>query len=42
MGCSIASDMDECCLCGHSMAIRSVYRTRYNIEVSGDSGDGQE
>lgn len=26
--------MDECCLCGLSMAIRSVYRTKYNIQVS--------
>lgn len=32
-GCSIASDMDECCLCGLGMPIRSVYRTRYNIKV---------
>ncbi|AWP00656.1 putative placenta-specific 8 protein isoform 4 [Scophthalmus maximus] len=31
LGCSIASDMDEFCLCGLSMSIRSVYRTRYNI-----------
>ncbi|CAG5867714.1 placenta associated 8, tandem duplicate 2 [Menidia menidia] len=34
MGCSIASDMDECCLCGLGMPIRSVYRTRYNINGS--------
>ncbi|XP_012725140.2 placenta-specific gene 8 protein [Fundulus heteroclitus] len=34
LGCSIASDMDECCLCGINMAIRSVYRTRYNIRGS--------
>ncbi|XP_075885687.1 placenta-specific gene 8 protein-like [Nelusetta ayraudi] len=34
LGCSIASDMDECCLCGTQLAIRSVYRTRYNIEGS--------
>lgn len=32
--CSIASDMDECCLWGSSMPLRSVYRTRYNIKVS--------
>ncbi|MEQ2293756.1 hypothetical protein AMECASPLE_036848, partial [Ameca splendens] len=31
LGCSIASDMDECCLCGTGMPIRAVYRTRYNI-----------
>ncbi|KAK0136336.1 Placenta-specific gene 8 protein [Merluccius polli] len=34
LGCSIASDMDECCLCGLQMAIRSVYRTKYNINGS--------
>ncbi|XP_040914788.1 placenta-specific gene 8 protein-like [Toxotes jaculatrix] len=34
LGCSIARDMDECCLCGLSMAIRSVYRTKYNIKGS--------
>ncbi|KAF7647183.1 hypothetical protein LDENG_00176270 [Lucifuga dentata] len=34
LACSIASDMDECCLCGMNPAIRSVYRTRYNINGS--------
>ncbi|KAM9794246.1 spliceosome-associated protein CWC27 homolog isoform 1-T1 [Syngnathus typhle] len=34
LSCTIAGDMDECCLCGLSMAIRSVYRTRYNINGS--------
>lgn len=34
LGCSIASDMDECCLCGAQMPMRSVYRTKYNINVS--------
>ncbi|XP_028319163.1 placenta associated 8, tandem duplicate 2 [Gouania willdenowi] len=34
LGCSIASDLDECCLCGLSWPIRSVYRTRYNINGS--------
>ncbi|XP_061657426.1 placenta-specific gene 8 protein-like [Syngnathoides biaculeatus] len=34
LSCTVASDMDECCLCGLSMAIRSVYRTRYNINGS--------
>ncbi|XP_029921565.1 placenta associated 8, tandem duplicate 2 [Myripristis murdjan] len=34
MACSIAGDMDECCLCGINMAMRSVYRTRYNINGS--------
>ncbi|XP_069369856.1 placenta-specific gene 8 protein [Paralichthys olivaceus] len=33
-GCSIASDMGECCCCGLGMPIRSVYRTRYNIRGS--------
>ncbi|XP_038826093.1 placenta-specific gene 8 protein-like [Salvelinus namaycush] len=34
LGCSIASDMDECCLCGPTMAMRTMYRTRYNIKGS--------
>ncbi|XP_041816479.1 placenta associated 8, tandem duplicate 2 [Chelmon rostratus] len=34
LGCSIANDMDECCLCGLGMPIRSVYRTKYNIQGS--------
>ncbi|KAK6315564.1 hypothetical protein J4Q44_G00130880 [Coregonus suidteri] len=34
LGCSIASDMDECCLCGPSVAMRTMYRTRYNIKGS--------
>ncbi|KAE8285443.1 Placenta-specific gene 8 protein C15 [Larimichthys crocea] len=34
LGCTVARDMDECCLCGLSVAIRSVYRTRYNINGS--------
>ncbi|CAJ1070102.1 placenta-specific gene 8 protein-like [Xyrichtys novacula] len=34
LGCSIASAMDECCLCGLGMPIRSVYRTKYNINGS--------
>ncbi|KAM6440632.1 placenta-specific gene 8 protein-like [Liasis olivaceus] len=34
LGCQIASDMDECCLCGLTMAIRSVYRTKYGIPGS--------
>uniref|UniRef100_A0A3Q0RC91 Placenta associated 8, tandem duplicate 1 n=1 Tax=Amphilophus citrinellus TaxID=61819 RepID=A0A3Q0RC91_AMPCI len=34
LGCSIASDMNECCLCGLGMPIRSVYRTKYNIKGS--------
>ncbi|XP_076613809.1 placenta-specific gene 8 protein-like [Chaetodon auriga] len=34
VGCCIASDMKECCLCGMGMSIRSVYRTRHNIKGS--------
>ncbi|XP_062991242.1 placenta-specific gene 8 protein [Elgaria multicarinata webbii] len=34
LGCQVAADMNECCLCGTSMAIRSVYRTRYGIPGS--------
>ncbi|KAL1266947.1 hypothetical protein QQF64_002622 [Cirrhinus molitorella] len=34
LGCSIASDMNECCCCGLGMTIRSVYRTKYNIQSS--------
>ncbi|KAJ3605835.1 hypothetical protein NHX12_027879 [Muraenolepis orangiensis] len=34
LGCSIAGDMGEFCLCGTGMAIRSVYRTKYNINGS--------
>ncbi|XP_047426559.1 placenta-specific gene 8 protein-like [Mugil cephalus] len=34
LGCSIASEMGECFCCGHSVAIRSIYRTRYNIRGS--------
>uniref|UniRef100_A0A3Q1EK97 Placenta associated 8 n=1 Tax=Acanthochromis polyacanthus TaxID=80966 RepID=A0A3Q1EK97_9TELE len=34
LGCSIASDMNECCLCGSTFAICSVYRTKYNINGS--------
>ncbi|TNN68184.1 Placenta-specific gene 8 protein [Liparis tanakae] len=45
LGCSIAGDMDECCLCGLTGSIRSVYRTKYNINRrrANDSGSvGQE
>uniref|UniRef100_A0A3B3CG56 Placenta associated 8, tandem duplicate 1 n=1 Tax=Oryzias melastigma TaxID=30732 RepID=A0A3B3CG56_ORYME len=34
LGCTIASDMGECCMFGTGYPIRSVYRTRYNIQVS--------
>ncbi|XP_021251478.1 uncharacterized protein LOC110398286 isoform X1 [Numida meleagris] len=35
LACTVAGDMNECCLCGTSMAMRTLYRTRYNIPVSG-------
>ncbi|NWI93761.1 PLAC8 protein, partial [Pitta sordida] len=34
LGCQVASDMDEFCLCGSSVAMRTLYRTRYNIPGS--------
>ncbi|XP_076999090.1 placenta-specific gene 8 protein-like [Tamandua tetradactyla] len=34
LSCQIASDMNECCLCGASVAMRTMYRTRYNIPGS--------
>ncbi|XP_066488813.1 placenta-specific gene 8 protein [Tiliqua scincoides] len=34
LGCQVAADMGECCLCGPSMAMRSVYRTKYGIPGS--------
>uniref|UniRef100_A0A8C9XG84 Placenta associated 8 n=1 Tax=Sander lucioperca TaxID=283035 RepID=A0A8C9XG84_SANLU len=34
IGRSIASDMNEFFLCGRSTAIRSIYRTKYNIRGS--------
>lgn len=30
--------MNECCLCGSSVAMRTKYRTRYNIPVSDQPG----
>ncbi|ELW63896.1 Placenta-specific 8 protein [Tupaia chinensis] len=33
LGCQVASDMNECCLCGTSVAMRTLYRTRYGIPV---------
>ncbi|KAK2818652.1 hypothetical protein Q5P01_024213 [Channa striata] len=38
LGCSIASAMDECCLCGLGVPIRAVYRTKYNIKGSLSAG----
>ncbi|KAG8504344.1 Placenta-specific gene 8 protein, partial [Galemys pyrenaicus] len=34
LSCQIASDMHECCLCGGSIAMRTMYRTRYGIPGS--------
>ena len=34
LSCQIASDMNEFCLCGSSVAMRTMYRTRYGIPVS--------
>ncbi|ETE59359.1 Placenta-specific gene 8 protein, partial [Ophiophagus hannah] len=34
LGCQIASEMDECPLCGISTAFRTLYRTRYGIPGS--------
>uniref|UniRef100_A0A8C9EJ15 PLAC8-like protein 1 n=1 Tax=Pavo cristatus TaxID=9049 RepID=A0A8C9EJ15_PAVCR len=41
LGCQVANAMDEFCLCGGSVAMRTLYRTRYNIPVSGGAG-GEE
>ncbi|XP_038615593.1 placenta-specific gene 8 protein-like [Tachyglossus aculeatus] len=30
----VASDMGECCLCGSSVAMRTMYRTKYGIPGS--------
>ncbi|XP_064141716.1 placenta-specific gene 8 protein-like [Loxodonta africana] len=34
LSCQIASDMNEFCLCGASVAMRTLYRTRYGIPGS--------
>ncbi|XP_059578229.1 placenta-specific gene 8 protein-like [Alligator mississippiensis] len=34
LSCQIASDMNECCLCGSSVAMRTLYRTKYSIPGS--------
>ncbi|XP_036621416.1 placenta-specific gene 8 protein [Trichosurus vulpecula] len=34
LACQVASDMNECCLCGTSVAMRTLYRTRYGIPGS--------
>uniref|UniRef100_A0A4X1TJ12 Placenta-specific gene 8 protein n=1 Tax=Sus scrofa TaxID=9823 RepID=A0A4X1TJ12_PIG len=32
----VASDLNECCLCGTSVAMRTLYRTRYGIPGTGN------
>ncbi|XP_049741863.1 placenta-specific gene 8 protein-like [Elephas maximus indicus] len=34
LACQVAGDMNECCLCGTSVAMRTLYRTRYGIPGS--------
>ncbi|NXN13336.1 PLAC8 protein, partial [Indicator maculatus] len=34
LGCQVAGDMGECCLCGTSVAMRTLYRTKYRIPGS--------
>ncbi|XP_072109155.1 placenta-specific gene 8 protein-like [Mobula birostris] len=34
LGCQIAGNMGECCLCGTTMAMRTLIRTKYNISGS--------
>ncbi|XP_032541742.1 placenta-specific gene 8 protein-like [Chiroxiphia lanceolata] len=34
LGYQVAGDMNECFLCGTSVAMRTLYRTRYNIPGS--------
>ncbi|NXW54034.1 PLAC8 protein, partial [Eurystomus gularis] len=34
LSCQVAGDMGECCLCGSSVAMRTLYRTRYKIPGS--------
>ncbi|XP_037386121.1 placenta-specific gene 8 protein [Talpa occidentalis] len=37
--CQVAADMNECCLCGASVAMRTLFRSRYGIpgSICGDS-----
>ncbi|XP_070804762.1 placenta-specific gene 8 protein-like [Pituophis catenifer annectens] len=39
MACQVAADMNECCCCGTSVAMRAVYRTKYDIpgSICGDN-----
>ncbi|XP_036029771.1 placenta-specific gene 8 protein-like [Onychomys torridus] len=34
LGCQVAADMNECCLCGTTVVKRTLYRTRYGIPGS--------
>ncbi|OWK13594.1 PLAC8, partial [Cervus elaphus hippelaphus] len=34
LACQVAADMNECCLCGATVAMRTLYRTRYGIPVN--------
>ncbi|XP_004383144.1 placenta-specific gene 8 protein-like [Trichechus manatus latirostris] len=34
LACQVAGDMNECCLCGTSVAMRTHYRTKYGIPGS--------
>ncbi|XP_058049224.1 placenta-specific gene 8 protein-like [Ahaetulla prasina] len=34
LGCIVAKDMDECCSCGPTVAMRTRYRTLYRIPGS--------
>ncbi|NXG52312.1 PLAC8 protein, partial [Psilopogon haemacephalus] len=34
LGSQVAGDMEECCLCGNSVALRTLYRTKYRIPGS--------
>ncbi|XP_015273414.1 PREDICTED: placenta-specific gene 8 protein-like [Gekko japonicus] len=34
LGCKIAKDMEECCCCGPSVAMRTRYRTQFRIPGS--------
>uniref|UniRef100_K7GEC4 Placenta associated 8 n=1 Tax=Pelodiscus sinensis TaxID=13735 RepID=K7GEC4_PELSI len=33
LDCKIADEMGECCCCGSSVAMRTLYRTKYRIPV---------
>ncbi|XP_009873356.1 PREDICTED: placenta-specific gene 8 protein-like [Apaloderma vittatum] len=34
LSCQVATAMDECCLCGATVAMRTLYRTKYKIPGS--------